>query len=171
MTSQVISSQQRLRLNQTLQAALDQVANSLRMMLGGTINIRIVPPVMRTPGVSVRLGLTGALEGGLHLDLPEGMAVEMVKTLTNGQDLSLLDEVARSALMELGNVLASVFVGYFDQNRGLRTLPTPPEISLVPLDTPEFAGIFTAEFSWEKCQERAEVLIGLQKSAIEILLD
>ena len=72
--------------------------------------------------------------------------------------------------MELGNVLASVFVGYFDQYRGLRTLPTPPDLSLVPLDIPLFAGMFRAELCWTKSPERAEVLIGLDRSALDILL-
>ncbi len=170
MSVERLSGQQRCRLSEILQHGLDQAALTLRMMLGGEVSIRIISPFLRPPGVCVRLGLTGALEGGLYLDLPEHMAVEMVKTLTAEQELSLLDEAARSALMELGNVLASVFVGYFDQSRGVRTLPTPPELSLVPQELPEFAGFFSAELSWSKCREKAEVLVGLQKSAIDILL-
>ncbi len=106
----------------------------------------------------------------MFIDLPEEMAVEIVKTLTTGRNLSLLDEVARSALMELGNILASVFVGYFDPYPRLRTLPIPPEMSLVPLDIPPFAGIFSAEFCWNKSQQRGEVVVGLDRAALELLL-
>ncbi len=170
MAPEKLNPQQQLRLNKSIQAALDRAAASLKMMLGGEINIGIAPASLRTPGVDVRLGLSGALEGGIYIDLPEKMALEVVKTLMAGQDLSLLDEAARSVLMELGNVLASVFVGYFDQYRGLRTLPTPPELSLAPLDIPDFAAFFSAEFSWSKSRERAEVLVGLERSALDILL-
>ncbi len=170
MMTEPLSSQQRQQINKTLQQSFDQVAISLRMMLGGEISLRVTTPFLRPAGVQVHLGLTGALEGGLYLDLPEKMALEVVKTLTAGRDLSLLDESARSALMELGNVLASVFVGYFDQSRGLRTLPTPPELSLVPQELPAFTEFFTAEFNWSKSQEKAEVLVGLKKSALDILL-
>ncbi len=170
MTKLNLNAQQLSNLGDRLQRGLDQAAASLQMMLGGNIQIQIVSPSMRTYGVNVRLGLVGALEGGFSIDLPENMAVEMVKTLTARADLSLLDEEARSALMELGNVLASVFVAYFDQNYGLRTLPTPPEISLVPLDLPEFDSFFSAELRWNNCKEKAELLLGLQKSAVDILL-
>ena len=165
-----LNSQQQLSLNKTVQAALDRSAASLKMMLGGDIRIRIAPASLRTPGVCVQLGLRGALDGGVYLDLPETMAVEIVKTLTAGKELSLLNETARSVLMELGNVLVSVFVGYFDQYRGLRSLPTPPALSLVPLDIPAFAESFIAEFVWSKCRESAEVLIGFERSSLDILL-
>ncbi len=170
MTSDKLDSRQKLSLNKTLQAALDRSAASLQLMLGGEINIGMTPTASRTPGVCVRLGLTGALEGGIYIDLPEKMAIEIVKSLTAGRELTLLDEVARSILMELGNILASVFVGYFDEHRGLRTLPTPPDLSLVPLDIPIFAAFFSAEFRWSKSQERAKVFVGLDQSALDILL-
>jgi CheY-specific phosphatase CheX len=165
-----LNPQQQLSLNKTIQAALDRAAASLKTMLGGEISIGLAPAALRPSGVSVSLGLTGALEGGIYIDMPEKLAVEIVKTLSAGRDLSLLDETARSILMELGNILASVFVGYFDQNRGLRILPTPPELSLVPHEVPDFAGVLSAEFFWSKCHERAEVIVGLERSALDILL-
>jgi len=165
-----LNSQQQLSLNKTIQAALDRSAAALKQMLGGEIRIGVASASLRPAGVCVRLGLNGALEGELYIDLPENMAVEIVKTLTDGRELSLLDEVARSILMELGNVLASVFVGYFDQYRGIRTLPTPPELSLVPRDIPVFAEVFIAELSWSKSRQQGEVLIGLERSALNILL-
>lgn len=165
-----LNRQQKLSLNKTIQAALDRSAAALKMMLGGEINIGIGPASLRNSGVCVSLGLCGALEGGIYIDLPEKMADEIVKTLAPGQEMSLLDEMARSVLMELGNVLASVFVAYFDQYRGLRTLPTPPALSLVPLDIPVFSELFSAEFTWSKSMERAEVLIGFDRSALDILL-
>ncbi len=170
MAPEKLNSQQRARLNRSIQAGLDLAATSLKMMLGGEIHIGVVTSSARPDGVSVRLGMSGALEGGLYIDLPENMAVKIVKTLSAGREISLLDDIARSSLMELGNVLASVFVGYFDQYPGLRTLPSPPDLSLVPLDIPVFAGLFHAELCWTKSSERAEVLIGLERSALDILL-
>ena len=170
MTADKLDSRQKLSLNKTLQAALDRSAASLQLMLGGDINIGMTPTASRTPGVCVCFGLTGALEGGIYVDLPEKMALEIVKTLTTGRELSLLDEVAWSILMELGNILASVFVGYFDEYRGLRTLPTPPALSLVPHDIPSFTAFFSATLSWSKSQERAKVFVGLDQSALDILL-
>ncbi len=165
-----LNSQQRLRLDRTMQTALDSTAVSLRMMLGGEVKIGLARVSSLEPSIIVRLGLRGALTGKFYIDLPENMAIEIVKTLTAERDLPLFDKMARSALMEMGNVIASVFVSYFDQHRGLRTLSTPPELSFVPLDIPVFAKIFTAQFFWSRIQNPAVISIGLEQSALDILL-
>ena len=167
--SDKLNSPQQRRLHKMIQIALDRSAAALKIMLGGKIKIGLVRAPLQTPGICVRLGLSGDLKGDIYIDLPEKMAVEIVKTLTAGDELSLLDEAARSALMEMGNILASVFVGYFDQHHGLRTLPMPPEFSLAPIDIPIYAEYFTAEFFWGQSLERAGVLIGLERSALDIL--
>lgn len=166
-----ISPQQQKNMTRVLQPALDQVAATLGMMLGGGVRIVQAPPELRPAGVCVWLGLEGALKGAIYLDLPEKMASDAVKRLSGGGELSLLDETARSILMEIGNVFASVFVAYYDQNRGLRSLPTPPALSLVPLDIPEFDGVFSAQLNWGERSDRTELLIGLEKAAIDMLLD
>lgn len=167
---QNLSTQQRAGLSRALQTGLDQAARTLGTMLGGEVEIRLTSAGLRSPGVCVWLGMTGALPGGLYLDLPEQMALDIVKTLTAGSDLGLLDEAARSALMELINVLGSVFVGHFDQKFGLRSLPTPPEISLAQLEIPPFCHLFCASLSWSGSQESGELLIGLEQPAVDILL-
>lgn len=170
MSADKLGTQQREKLGKALQGAMEQCAATLGMMLGGDVRIVHQPPVLRASGVRVWLGLNGALEGGVFLDLPEPMALDAVKRLTAGTAISLLDETARSALMEVGNVFASVFVAYFDQNRGLRTMPTPPELSLAPRELPDFDGFYTAEICWSSSAEKAELLIGFEASALEILL-
>ena len=170
MIPEKLNPQQHLSLNKSIQAALDRSAASLQMMLSGEVHIELCPPALRAPDVCVSLGLTGALPGGIYIDLPETMAIQIVKTLIPGSHLTLLDEMSRSVLMELGNILASVFVAYFDQSRGLRTLPTPPELCLIPLDIPRYAECLSADFSWTKSHDRAQVLIGLDRSALNILL-
>ncbi len=166
-----LNQQKQQQLEKVLRGALVEVAATFERMLGGEIRIHMCAPAFPLQGVGVQLGMTGALEGGFYLDLPEKLALELVKRLTGTGDLSLLDETARSALMEFGNILASVFVGHFDQHRGLRSLPTPPKISLVPLVVAEFAGFCGAELRWSSCQERAQLLIGLGRESLDILLD
>ena len=168
--AQTLGNEQKKRLYGALQAGLDQSAAALRMMLGGRLEIRPRSPVLKESGIQVRLGLHGALEGGVHIDLPEQMADQVVKRLTGRAELSLLDDQARSSLMELGNILASAFVAHFDQSRGIRTLPTPPQLSFVPREIPEFPLCYTAELYWSDCTERGEVLICMQQSALDILL-
>ena len=165
-----LNQQQQKQMERVLQGALEQSAKSLGMMLGGEVRINLsrFGPVPNE--VCVWLGLEGALAGSVSLFLPEDMALAMVKRLSGGAELSLLDETARSMLMELGNVLASVFVAYYDQHRGLRTLPTPPGISLVPHPLPEGQNLFAAKLRWSGQETAADLLIGLDKSAVEILL-
>lgn len=165
-----LSPLQRTSLNKTMQAAFDRAAATLALMLGGEVSLALATRPLRCPGVCVRLGLAGALEGGIYVDLPEKMALALVRKLTSGGEPSLLAEASRSVLMELGNILASVFVAYFDQYRGLRTLPTPPELSLVPFDVPDFAATFCAEFRWNNCREQGSLLVGLDDAALAILL-
>lgn len=171
MVKDKLNPQQRKQMQRVLHGALEQMAATLGMMLGDDVQIDQSQAQLRPMGVCVSLGLEGALSGAVYLDIPENMAVDAVKRLNAGVALSLLDETARSVLMELGNVLASVFVAYYDQNRGLRTLPTPPSLSLVPLEIPEFEGLFSAQVRWGGFDDNTELLIGLRQSAIDMLLD
>ena len=158
------------RLREIMQTGLEQSLATLRTMLDGRIEFRPQEPVWKNAGVKIQLGLHGALEGGMYIELPEHMADEIVKRLTAGKAQSLLNENARSALMEVGNILASVFVAHFDRSRGLRTLPSPPQLSFAPLELPQFAFCYAARLCWSQCPEQGEVLIGMQQPALDILL-
>jgi len=153
-----------------LQRGLEQAATALAAMLNDRVSIKLGSG--RRPllvGVSIWLKLKGALPGSICLCLPETLALELAKRLTQTRDLSLFDEMARSALMECGNLLASAFVAYFDESCGLRTLPSPPLLSLVPLQLPDFAEAFTAEFAVEFCQTQGRVFIGLDSAGLRAL--
>jgi len=161
---------QRTRLERIVQVGLSHAAVTLKPLLGDELLIRVSAEPFRPSAVAMRLGLKGALPGELLIALPENLAQALVKRLTAAEELSLLDEQARSALMEFGNILASAFVGYYDQNHGLRTLPTPPDLSLVALDIPAFAGSACARLSWHRQQPPGLLLIGFEQSALDILL-
>lgn len=166
-----LSPRRRKEMEKILHGSLERAAATLGMILGDPVHIIQVPPQRKPSGVSVWLGLEGALAGGVCLDLPENVAIDAVKRLNGGVELSLLDETARSMLMELGNLLASVFVAYYDQKRGLRTLPTPPTLSLASFDMPEYDALFSAQVGWGGLTDNAELLIGLDTSAIDMLID
>ncbi|WP_020678203.1 chemotaxis protein CheX [Geopsychrobacter electrodiphilus] len=170
MTRQKLNTQQLLRLERSVQAGLDAAGKTLKMLLDGNIRIGIITPEVSLVGVCVSLGLNGALTGGVTILLPEMLAVEIVKKLTADAHPSLLDEQARSAIKEFGNILASAFVVHFDQHQGLRTMPTPPDLSFVRQDPPVFDSLFWAEFYWSSCLERGQVLVGLDSPALDILL-
>ncbi|MCF6178319.1 MAG: hypothetical protein L3J63_02870 [Geopsychrobacter sp.] len=170
MAREKLNRAQRAQLARITQAGLSHAAATLKQMLGGEIRIQVTEEPFRCAAVLIRLGLRGALPGELFIALPENLAQGLVKRLTAESDLSLLNERARSALMEFGNILASAFVGYYDQNHGLRTLPTPPEMSLVPLDIPTFDSSVCASFSWSTGQVRGDLLIGFEQPGLDILL-
>jgi CheY-specific phosphatase CheX len=170
MNAKRLSNQQRSRLEKSVQAGLDTAGRTLRMLLGGEIRLGIVSAGTEFPGVAVRLGLSGALAGGVSILLPETLALAIAETLLRNGQVSLLNEEARSAIMEFGNILASAFVVHFDQQQGLRTLPTTPALSLVRQEPLRFDGLFCADFYWSSCLERGQVLIGFEGSALDILL-
>jgi len=152
-----------------LQRGLEQAATALATMVKDPVSIKLGsgrPPLV---GVSIWLTLQGALPGAICLCLPETLALELAKRLTQTRDLSLFDEMARSALMECGNLLASAFVAYFDESCGLRTLPSPPRLSLVPWQLPPFTEAFAAEFAVDFCQIQGQIFIGLDTAALQAL--
>jgi hypothetical protein len=149
-----------------LQSGLERAAAALTVMLHNPVSIRLGPERPPLAGVSIWLTLTGATPGGICLCLPETLALELAKRLTRSSVLSLLDEMARSALMECGNVLASAFVAWFDERYALRSLPLPPAFSLIPLQLPDFSVVFDAEFAVEFCQIRGQVQIGLDAAGV-----
>lgn len=152
-----------------VQSGLERAAVAVSVMLDNPVSIRLGSERPPAAGVSIWLTLKGALPGSMCLCLPETLALALAKRLNRTTVLTLLDEMARSALMECGNVLASTFVACFDERYALRTLPLPPTFSLVPLRLPDFPVVFDAQFAVEFCQSQGQVLIGLETTAVSAL--
>lgn len=85
-------------------------------------------------GFGISLRITGELNGGMLLFLPQASASWLSCRLLGQKKFeSLLAEPASSTLKEVGNIIASAFLASLDQQLNLRALPGPPQLSLAPL--------------------------------------
>ena len=85
-------------------------------------------------GLGIYMGINGDLNGGMLLFFPEQSAVWLSCQLLGQAPADLLAEPVSSTLKEVGNIIASAFLASLDNQLQLRALPTPPELSLAPLD-------------------------------------
>ncbi|GIP31238.1 chemotaxis protein CheX [Paenibacillus sp. J2TS4] len=85
--------------------------------------------VMLDNYVWIQIGLTGQMDGDVMFGLHEGVALKLVSAMMGGFVLTELDDIGRSAISELGNMIsgnASTLLF----NQGLTVDITPPQIIL-----------------------------------------
>lgn len=84
----------------------------------------------QTAGIGVKLDVSGDIGGQLLLFLGEDSARWLAEQLL-GQPVpgDLLSEPSHSTLREIGNIVASAFLASFDDQLGLRSLPSPPTLA------------------------------------------
>lgn len=112
---------------------------SLRQLLGGSFRVETDALIrsaaaahsslanLRAGGVEVALTLSGKLSGTLFLVFTSKAAIWMVSDLVGEQTRTLpFDEMSRSALKEVGNVVASSFLGALERLSGTGGLPGLP---------------------------------------------
>ncbi|MFD0872228.1 CheY-P phosphatase CheX [Chlamydia abortus] len=79
--------------------------------------------------VWIQIGLTGQMDGNVMFGLHEGVALKLVSAMMGGFSMTELDDIGRSAISELGNMIsgnASTIL----YNQGLNVDITPPRIIL-----------------------------------------
>jgi len=75
----------------------------------------------------IQIGLNGQMNGDIVFGLSEQVALKLVSTMMGGFALSEIDEIVRSAISELGNMIsgnASTLL----YNQGVKVDITPPKV-------------------------------------------
>lgn len=75
----------------------------------------------------IKIGMTGQMQGDILFGLHEAVALKVVGAMMGGFELAEMDEIGRSAISELGNMIsgnASTML----YNQGIRVDITPPEL-------------------------------------------
>ncbi|MBD1399901.1 chemotaxis protein CheC [Pelovirga terrestris] len=86
---------------------------------------------LRCDGVQIALSLSGRISGTIILALDNQAAQQLVTALTgDGTIRSGFNEMARSALREAGNIVASAFLGALESLCGRGGLPGVPDLHL-----------------------------------------
>lgn len=79
--------------------------------------------------IVILIGITGDIKGQAMLSFDEGMALYIVSRMMGGMEVTALDEISKSALSELGNMILgnSATLLY---NTGVKVDITPPTLMM-----------------------------------------
>ncbi|MBK1809393.1 chemotaxis protein CheX [Clostridium sp. YIM B02505] len=77
--------------------------------------------------VMVLIGLTGQIQGSVNISLNKGLALKIVSAMMGGMEVNELDEIAKSAISELCNmILGNAATIFYSNNISIDI--TPPII-------------------------------------------
>ncbi|SEC67750.1 chemotaxis protein CheX [Paenibacillus sp. GP183] len=102
---------------------IEQVAN-IRPTTGklGIKDLKIVESY-----IWIQIGMTGQMQGDIVFGLAEDVALRMVSAMMGGYVITEMDEMGKSAISELGNMISgNASTMLF--NQGVRVDITPPKI-------------------------------------------
>lgn len=88
-------------------------------ILGGTENLV----------VGVYLRIFGDLQGNIMFLLPIASAEKLVEMLMGTADEGITGEISQSAIMEVGNILASSYLNALSSFSGLTIIPSTPSLA------------------------------------------
>lgn len=98
----------------------------------GELNATSSP--LETLGVAVYIGISGELEGRVIYDMDRQTAVDLASAM-NGEDLPGMNELVRSTLQELGNVISGNATTNLRQEADSKTIDITPPSMIVGADT------------------------------------
>jgi chemotaxis protein CheX len=87
-----------------------------------------------TLGAAVYIGISGDLEGRVIYDMDRQTAVDLASAM-NGEDLPGMNELVRSTLQELGNVISGNATTNLRQAADSKTIDITPPSMIVGADT------------------------------------
>lgn len=108
---------------QSASSILEQVAQ-LKMERG---KLSLRQKMFPSPEVSVILGVTGDVKGQVIYGLDQATALAIAKRMMMGLELDDFDDVARSAIGELGNMITGNATGILEKEN-IMTNISPPAI-------------------------------------------
>ncbi|GIQ68477.1 chemotaxis protein CheX [Xylanibacillus composti] len=91
----------------------------------GKLNVKDVKFVEKY--IWIQIGMTGQMTGDIVFGLHEEVALKMVSAMMGGYPVSEIDDMAKSAISELGNMIsgnASTLL----YNKGVKVDITPPKV-------------------------------------------
>lgn len=129
-------------LKEVSNVGMGHAATALSRMLNTRIDLRVPRIAMVEIGdipelvggaeaevVGIRLAMTGPTRGTLLLVFPGDSARSLLARLLGGAVAEPLDEMAVSALKEVGNILASAYLVALGGFLGLPLLPSVPQLA------------------------------------------
>lgn len=111
------------------EAFAEAAVHVLQEMLGTTVERgeqRVETEVLHVEDVTVMVGLTGEVSGLCLLTMPKQTAYAAVGAMM-GEAVTELDEIGRSAVAELGNMIAGAATIKLEE-RGISSNITPPSV-------------------------------------------
>ncbi|EOD01627.1 chemotaxis protein CheX [Caldisalinibacter kiritimatiensis] len=107
--------------------------------------------VVLKDNIGIIIGMTGTLKGQVVISLTEDIAKKIASNMMGGMPVAVLDEMAKSAICELGNmILGNAAVGLYDFGASVDITPpsvlqgnhmvytsSSPEIMCVPFEIEE----------------------------------
>jgi chemotaxis protein CheC len=143
MTFEQLTVGQRDALKEISNIGMGHAATALSRLLGKTVMLHVprvsvtefaqVPELLGgaeqlVAGVTLRV--SGDVGGSILLILPSGCAAQLLESLLGPrQTLDVLDDLAVSALKEVGNILASAYLSTLGDMLGLSLLPSVPALA------------------------------------------
>ncbi|TYP69809.1 chemotaxis protein CheX [Paenibacillus methanolicus] len=124
----------------------------------GTLGVKDVKFVENY--IWIQIGLNGQLNGDIVLGLSEEVAIKMVSAMMGGFAISEMDEMGKSAISELGNMISgNASTMLF--NQGVRVDITPPKV----LHSAQSAG-----FETKKALTIPLIMDGIGELDIQVLI-
>jgi chemotaxis protein CheC len=134
-----------VKLRDLSEHSLGRAAQSLSALLGHPVRLAVsritsvssgeLPALLAAAGAGVTAGLRVQIEGEtggqIIILFPLGTVLRMLRVLLGAHERPRsLSEEERSAVQEVGNILASSFLSGLGDLLGKRLMPSPPEIHL-----------------------------------------
>ncbi len=110
----------------TLGPALTQAVTAVLPMFGFSVVLTLEESLASLSSgaeVNVLLGFSGGMRGSLVLGCSQLLAREIVSRMMGGATVLELDEMGRSALAELANMLGGSALGYVDTDTAIELSP------------------------------------------------
>lgn len=108
----------------------------------------------------IQIGMNGQMNGNIIFGLSEGVALKMISAMMGGYAISEIDEMGRSAISELGNMIsgnASMLL----YNQGVTVDITPPQVI-------QSAGVM--DFSVTKALTVPLIMDGIGQLDIQVMI-
>lgn len=88
--------------------------------------LSLISAPIQTQGVAVLIGVVGEIEGRVVYDMSEATALKIASVM-NGEELKTFDDLARSTINELGNMITGRAISGLN-NQGHTFDITPPSL-------------------------------------------
>ena len=102
-------------INPFIESAISVCEQAMNIsLIQGKVSLQ--PKIVIFPDVVVLLGVVGDVKGQVVYGLSEKTAMAVATKMRMGMETDGFDEVARSAISELGNMITGTAAGIFEKN-------------------------------------------------------